>query len=63
MLYQNHSVALHSITIFCNLILRNHWTLTSKILDYLTELGLTLRYIEIGLKKYLSYYPGLGLIS
>ena len=63
MFYQNHSLALHAITIFCNLILRNNWICSWKILDYLTGLGLTLWYIGIGLKKYMSYYRGIGLIS
>ena len=25
MFQQNHSLALHTVEIFCNLILRNHW--------------------------------------
>ena len=28
MFYQNYSLALHTVKIFCNLILRNHWTWT-----------------------------------
>ena len=28
MLYQNHSLALHTVEIFCNIILTSHWTLT-----------------------------------
>ena len=44
MFYQNYSLALHTVKIFCNLILRNHWTWTWKILDRLTGLGLTLIY-------------------
>ena len=26
MFYQNHLLALHTVEIFCNWILRNHWT-------------------------------------
>ena len=42
MVYQNHLLVLRTVEIFCNLILRNHWTWTWKILDYLIGLGLTL---------------------
>ena len=62
MFYQNHSLALHKVEIFCNLILRNHWTWTRKISGCPTGLGLTLRYIRLGLKKYLKYLTGIGLI-
>ena len=38
--YQNYSLALHTVEIFCNLILRNHWTSTQKIFDCLTKQAL-----------------------
>ena len=47
--------------VFCNLILRNHWTWTWKISDCFTRLVLTL-YIGFGLESYLNYLTGLGLI-
>ena len=62
MFWQNNLLALHAVEIFCNLILRNHWTWTWKISYCLTGLGLTLRYIVFGLKKYLNYLSGIGLI-
>ena len=62
MFYQNHSLLLHKVDIFCNLILRNHWTWTCKILNCLTGLGLTLWYTGLGLKKSLNYLTGLGLV-
>ena len=48
--YQNHSLVLHTVEIFCNLILRNHWTW--KISHYLNWLRLILWYIGLGLEKY-----------
>ena len=63
-------IALHAAEIFHNFILRNHWTWTWKISDYLTGLVLPL-YIGFGIKKYLNYqyigirfgkYLGVGLI-
>ena len=62
MFYQNHSdhsLALDTVEIFCNSILRNHWTWTSKISDCLIRLGLTLWHIGLGLEKYLNYFTGL----
>ena len=50
MFYQNHSLVLHTVEIFCNLILRNHWTW--KISHYLNWLRLILWYIGLGLEKY-----------
>ena len=58
--YQNHSLVLHTAEIFCNLILRNHWSWTWKILECLTELRLTLLYIGLGPKKYANYLTGLN---
>ena len=60
MFYQNHSLALHKIMIFCNLILRNHWTW--KIWDCLPGLWLTLWYTGLGLAKYLNHLNVVGLI-
>ena len=60
--YQNHSLALHTVEIFCNLILENHWTWTWKILDYFTGPGLTFLFIGLGLENYLNYLTGLGLV-
>ena len=34
MFYQNQSLVLHPVEIFCNLILRNHWTWSVKISGY-----------------------------
>ena len=51
------------VKIFCNLILRNHWIWTWKILDCLTGLRLTLWYIGPGFKKYLNNFNGLRLVS
>ena len=48
--------------IFWNLILRNHWTWTWKILDCLTGHGLILWYNGLGLEKYLNYLAGLGFV-
>ena len=62
MFYQNHSLALYTFEIFCNLILRNHWTWTWKISDCLTGFGLTSWYIGLGLKRYLNYLTWMGLI-
>ena len=58
--YQNHSLALHTVEIFCNLIFRNHWTWTWNVSDCLT--GLNLRYIGFGLKKYLNHLNEPGSI-
>ena len=61
MFYQNHSLTLHTVETFCNLILRN-LTWTWKISDCFTGLGLTLWYNGLGLEKYLNYLTGLGLV-
>ena len=42
--YQNRSLVLHMVEIFCNLILRNRWAWNWKISDCFTELVLTLWY-------------------
>ena len=49
MFYQNHSLALYTVEIFCNSI-------------YHTGLGLTLEYNGLELEKYLNYLTELGLI-
>ena len=48
------ALALHTLEIFCYLILRNHWTWTWKIMDYLIGLRLLFWYIGFGLRKYLN---------
>ena len=40
--YQSHLLALHTVEILYNLILRNHWTWTCQISDYINGLGLIL---------------------
>ena len=66
MSHENHSVEIFCVTYsydkFCNLILRNLWTWTWKISDSLTGFGLTLWYNGLGLRKYLNYLTGHGLI-
>ena len=54
--YQSHLLALHTVEILYNLILRNHWTWTWQISDYLNGLGLILWYTE------LEHLTGLRLI-
>ena len=46
-----HYCYVHTVKIFGNLILKNHWTWTWKILDYLTGFWLTLWYTGLELKK------------
>ena len=48
---QNHSLALHAVEIFFNLILGNHWALTWEISDYLTGLLSNLWYTFIFYKQ------------
>ena len=45
MFYQNHSLALHTLEIFCNLILRNYSTWTWKISNFM--LYLTQKMLEL----------------
>ena len=52
MFYQNYSLALHTVEIFCNLILRNHWTSTPKIFDCLTKQALRKLYDTEGAKSF-----------
>ena len=62
MFYQSHSLALHTVEIFCNLILRNVGLGLEKILELLEWHGLVSWYIGVILEKYLDYL-GFGLIS
>ena len=62
MLYQIHSLALHTVDLFWNLILKNHWTWTWKMSDFLTGLELTIWYTGLWRVKHLNYLTGLELI-
>ena len=60
--YQNHPLALHTVEVFCNLILRNHWFSAWKASDGLTGLELTLRHIGVELEKYFNYLTRTGFM-
>ena len=62
MFYRNHLLALRTVEIFCNLILRNHWTWTRKIheLPYWTRIDFVIYGVK--LEKYSTYCIGFELI-